>query len=153
MFCDGNGGVLYLHMCLQINNGLINFVQEGFLDKDKFDSLEPDECDMFSPSSVEGIVVSFSKKNVSASKIQLVGELDGVSKALTLIADSNKKDKLQKIYEEKNIKTLDISTKLFEYFEKDNVYFFLCSRLVQIARPRLVCPSPMFFVAAAALRY
>ena len=35
--------------------------------------------------------------------------------------DSNKKDKLQKIYEEKNIKTLDISTKLFEYFEKDNV--------------------------------
>ena len=35
--------------------------------------------------------------------------------------DSNKKDKLQKIYEQKNIKTLDISTKLFEYFEKDNV--------------------------------
>jgi len=41
-FCDGNGGALYLHMCLELNNGLINFVQEGFLDKDKFDSLEPD---------------------------------------------------------------------------------------------------------------
>jgi type I restriction enzyme R subunit len=32
--------------------------------------------------------------------------------------DSNKKDKIQKIYEEKNIKTLDTSTKLYEFFEK-----------------------------------
>lgn len=32
--------------------------------------------------------------------------------------DSNKKDKIQKIYEDKNIKTLDTSTKLYEYFEK-----------------------------------
>jgi type I restriction enzyme R subunit len=32
--------------------------------------------------------------------------------------DSNKKDKIQKIYENKNIKTLDTSTKLYEYFEK-----------------------------------
>lgn len=32
--------------------------------------------------------------------------------------DSNKKDKIQKIYEDKNIKTLDINTKLYEYFEK-----------------------------------
>ena len=70
---------------------MINFVTEGFLDEDKFDSLEPDECDMFSPSSVEGSVAVVSKKNVSASKIQLVGELDKVSKALALIADSNKK--------------------------------------------------------------
>jgi type I restriction enzyme R subunit len=32
--------------------------------------------------------------------------------------DSNKRDKLQKIYEDKNIKTLDSSTKLYEFFEK-----------------------------------
>lgn len=32
--------------------------------------------------------------------------------------ESNKKDKIQKIYEDKNIKTLDTSTKLYEYFEK-----------------------------------
>jgi len=32
--------------------------------------------------------------------------------------DSNKKDKIQKIYEDKNIKTLDTNTKLYEYFEK-----------------------------------
>jgi type I restriction enzyme R subunit len=32
--------------------------------------------------------------------------------------DSNKKDKIQKIYEDKNIKTLDTSTKLYEFFEK-----------------------------------
>lgn len=32
--------------------------------------------------------------------------------------DSNKKDKLQKIYDSKNIKTLDTNTKLYEFFEK-----------------------------------
>lgn len=32
--------------------------------------------------------------------------------------ESNKKDKIQKIYEEKNIKTLDMSTKLYEFFDK-----------------------------------
>jgi type I restriction enzyme R subunit len=32
--------------------------------------------------------------------------------------DSNKRDKLKKIYEDKNIKTLDTSTKLYEFFEK-----------------------------------
>jgi type I restriction enzyme R subunit len=32
--------------------------------------------------------------------------------------DSNKKDKILKIYEDKNIKTLDTSTKLYEFFEK-----------------------------------
>ena len=32
--------------------------------------------------------------------------------------DSNKRDKLQKIYEDKNIKTLDTSHKLYEFFEK-----------------------------------
>jgi type I restriction enzyme R subunit len=32
--------------------------------------------------------------------------------------DSNKKDKIQKIYEKKNIKTLDTNTKLYEFFEK-----------------------------------
>ena len=32
--------------------------------------------------------------------------------------DSNKRDKLQKIYENQNIKTLDNSTKLYEFFEK-----------------------------------
>ena len=32
--------------------------------------------------------------------------------------DSNKKDKLTKIYENKNIDTLDVNTKLYEFFEK-----------------------------------
>ena len=32
--------------------------------------------------------------------------------------DSNKRDKIREIYEEKNIKTLDTSTKLYEFFEK-----------------------------------
>lgn len=32
--------------------------------------------------------------------------------------ESNKKDKIKKIYEDKNIKTLDTSTKLYEFFEK-----------------------------------
>jgi hypothetical protein len=35
--------------------------------------------------------------------------------------ESNKKDKIQKILEEKNIKTLDTSTKLYEYFEKQEI--------------------------------
>ena len=32
--------------------------------------------------------------------------------------DSNKRDKLTKIYEDKNINTLDVNTKLYEFFEK-----------------------------------
>ena len=32
--------------------------------------------------------------------------------------DSNKRDKLTKIYENKNIDTLDVNTKLYEFFEK-----------------------------------
>jgi type I restriction enzyme R subunit len=35
--------------------------------------------------------------------------------------ESNKKDKIQRIYEDKNIKTLDRSTKLYEYFEKKEI--------------------------------
>ena len=34
--------------------------------------------------------------------------------------DSNKTDKIKKIYEDKNIKTLDTSTKLYEFFEKED---------------------------------
>ena len=50
--------------------------------------------------------------------------------------DSNKRDKLKKIYEDKNIHTLDVSTKLYEYFEnKQNK-----DRLIQlfISRPELM---------------
>ena len=32
--------------------------------------------------------------------------------------DSNKRDRIKEIYENKNIKTLDTSTKLYEFFEK-----------------------------------
>ena len=35
--------------------------------------------------------------------------------------DSNKRDKLQKIISDKNIKTLDINHKLYDYFEKEDV--------------------------------
>ena len=50
--------------------------------------------------------------------------------------DSNKRDKLKKIYEDKNIKTLDVSTKLYEYFEKKQNK----DRLIQlfISRPELM---------------
>jgi hypothetical protein len=34
--------------------------------------------------------------------------------------DSNKTDKIKKIYEDKNIKTLDTNTKLYEFFEKED---------------------------------
>jgi len=50
--------------------------------------------------------------------------------------DSNKRDKLKKIYEGKNIHTLDVSTKLYEYFEnKENK-----DRLIQlfISKPELM---------------
>lgn len=50
--------------------------------------------------------------------------------------DSNKRDKLRKIYDEKNIGTLDISTKLFEYFDKKENK----ERLIQlfISKPELL---------------
>ena len=35
--------------------------------------------------------------------------------------DSNKRDKLQEIIWNKNIKTLDINHKLYDYFEKDEI--------------------------------
>jgi hypothetical protein len=35
--------------------------------------------------------------------------------------DSNKRDKLQEIIGNKNIKTLDINHKLYDYFEKDEI--------------------------------
>ena len=35
--------------------------------------------------------------------------------------DSNKRDKLQEIIGNKNIKTLDINHKLYDYFEKDEL--------------------------------
>ena len=50
--------------------------------------------------------------------------------------DSNKRDKLQKIYEDKNIKTLDTSTKLYEFFEKKEFK----ERMIRmfISRPELL---------------
>lgn len=50
--------------------------------------------------------------------------------------DSNKRDKMRKIYDNKNIGTLDISTKLFEYFDKKENK----ERLIQlfISRPDLL---------------
>lgn len=50
--------------------------------------------------------------------------------------DSNKRDKLKKIYEDKNIHTLDVNTKLYEYFEKKENK----DRLIQlfISRPELL---------------
>jgi type I restriction enzyme R subunit len=50
--------------------------------------------------------------------------------------DSNKRDKLEKIYENKNIRTLDTSTKLYEFFEKKETK----DRMIQmfISRPELL---------------
>lgn len=50
--------------------------------------------------------------------------------------DSNKRDKLQEIYNSKNINTLEVSTKLFEYFDKRENR----DRLIQlfISRPELI---------------
>jgi len=47
--------------------------------------------------------------------------------------DSNKRDKLEKIYKEKNIKTLDVSTKLFEFFNQKEMRERVINYL--IARP------------------
>lgn len=48
----------------------------------------------------------------------IVNDKDFQNVILSDNTESNKKDKIQKIYEDKNIKTLDTSTKLYEYFEK-----------------------------------
>ncbi len=50
--------------------------------------------------------------------------------------DSNKRDKIREIYEEKNIKTLDTSTKLYEFFEKK--YFKEKMIRMFISRPELL---------------
>jgi type I restriction enzyme R subunit len=48
----------------------------------------------------------------------IVGDEEFQKVVLSNNTDSNKKDKIQKIYENKNIKTLDTNTKLYEFFEK-----------------------------------
>jgi type I restriction enzyme R subunit len=55
-----------------------------------------------------------SKKFLS----DIVNDEDFQNVILSDNTESNKKDKIQKIYEDKNIKTLDTSTKLYEFFEK-----------------------------------
>ena len=50
--------------------------------------------------------------------------------------DSNKFDKMSKIYEDKNISTLDTNTKLYEYFEKKEVKDKILRLL--ISRPELM---------------
>jgi type I restriction enzyme R subunit len=55
-----------------------------------------------------------SKKFLS----DIVNDKDFQNVILSDNTESNKKDKIQKIYEDKNIKTLDTSTKLYEFFEK-----------------------------------
>jgi type I restriction enzyme R subunit len=48
----------------------------------------------------------------------IVGDEEFQKVVLSNNTDSNKKDKIKKIYEDKNIKTLDTNTKLYEFFEK-----------------------------------
>ncbi len=50
--------------------------------------------------------------------------------------DSNKRDKLNKIYEKKNITTLDTNHKMYDFFEKDNIK----EKIIQmfISRPELL---------------
>jgi type I restriction enzyme R subunit len=55
-----------------------------------------------------------SKKFLS----DIVNDKDFQNVILSDNTESNKKDKIQKIYEDKNIKTLDTSTRLYEFFEK-----------------------------------
>ena len=56
------------------------------------------------------------------SSKRLIAEIIGDEEFKNVInsdnTDSNKRDKLQKIYENKNIKTLDTSHKLYEFFDK-----------------------------------
>ena len=50
--------------------------------------------------------------------IDIIGDEEFKSVINSDNTDSNKRDKLQKIYENKNIKTLDTSHKLYEFFDK-----------------------------------
>ena len=50
--------------------------------------------------------------------------------------ESNKKDKLEKIYTRKNIKTLDISHKLYEIFNKKEMRDRVINTL--ISRPEIL---------------
>ena len=50
--------------------------------------------------------------------------------------ESNKKDKLEKIYTKKNIKTLDISQKLYEIFNKQEMRDRVINTL--ISRPEIL---------------
>ena len=49
---------------------------------------------------------------------------------------SNKKVKLEQIYKEKNIKVLDVSTQLFEYFDKKEMSNNIINKLIE--NPNLV---------------
>ena len=64
MFCDGNGGVLYLHLCLQSKPELTNYVCEGFLNGDKFDSLDFTPSSKASSSVNSRNVISYGWKNI-----------------------------------------------------------------------------------------
>ena len=69
-----------------------------------------------------------SKKLIS----EIISDEEFVSVLKSDNTDSNKRDKLEKIYKEKNIKTLDVSTKLFEFFNqkemRERVINYLISR-------------------------
>ena len=74
------------------------------------------------------------------SSKKLIKEIVGDDQfKLVLFSDnteSNKRDKLKKIYKEKNIKTLDVSTKLFEFFNKKETIEKIVDNL--ISKPELM---------------
>lgn len=73
-----------------------------------------------------------SKKLIS----DIISDKEFVSVLKSDNTDSNKKDKLEKIYKEKNIKTLDVSTKLFEFFNQKEMREKVINTL--ISRPEIL---------------
>ena len=120
MFCDGNGGVLYLHLCLQSKPELTNYVCEGFLNGDKFDSLD------FTPSSIASS--SVNSRNVVTAASNTDFDTLAVEKSLHIIADKAKDSELlelekanlrHKLWMDK-VSSLDTLTNMINKTEKES---------------------------------
>ena len=97
----------------------MNVLKMGGRNEEEFDLLSQilNEINEFYGKLPEGTEES-SKRLFN----DIVGDEEFQKVVLSNNTDSNKKDKIKKIYEDKNIKTLDTNTKLYEFFEKKDLY-------------------------------
>ena len=93
----------------------INTGKESGKDEEEFDLLSEiiSEINEYYGKVPEGTEES-SKKLIE----DIVNDNEFQSVIKSNNTDSNKRDRIKEIYENKNIKTLDTSTKLYEFFEK-----------------------------------